>query len=51
MGLRWGYTQRSPLYIIIMKTITIADATFEIQRGMEVGRDFEKTFHKKLEIL
>ena len=36
---------------VIMKTVTIADATFEIQRGMDVGRDFEKTFHKKLEIL
>lgn len=36
---------------VIMKTVTVADATFEIQRGMDVGRDFEKTFHKKLEIL
>ena len=36
---------------VIMKTVTVDDATFEIQRGMEVGRDFEKTFHKKLEIL
>lgn len=36
---------------VIMKTITVADATFEIQRGMEVGRDFEKIFHKKIEIL
>lgn len=36
---------------VIMKTITIADATFEIQRGMEVGRDFEKIFRKKIEIL
>ena len=36
---------------VIMKTVTIADATFEIQRGMDVGRDFEKIFHKKLEIL
>lgn len=36
---------------VIMKTVTTADATFEIQRGMMVGRDFEKTFHKKLEIL
>ena len=36
---------------VIMKTVTTADATFEIQRGMEVGRDFEKIFHKKLEIL
>ena len=36
---------------VIMKTVTIADATFEIQRGMDVGRDFEKTFKKKLEIL
>lgn len=36
---------------VIMKTVTTADATFEIQRGMEIGRDFERTFHKKLEIL
>lgn len=36
---------------VIMKTVTTADATFEIQRGMMVGRDFEKIFHKKLEIL
>ena len=36
---------------VIMKTITIADASFEIQRGMEVGRDFERIFHKKIEIL
>ena len=36
---------------VIMKTVTVADATFEIQRGMEIGRDFEKIFHKKLEIL
>lgn len=36
---------------VIMKTVTTSDATFEIQRGMEVGRDFEKIFHKKLEIL
>lgn len=36
---------------VIMKTVTTADATFEIQRGMEIGRDFEKIFHKKLEIL
>ncbi len=34
-----------------MKTVTTADASFEIQRGMEVGRDFEKYFHKKLSIL
>ena len=36
---------------VIMKTITVADASFEIQRGMEVGRDFEKIFKKKIEIL
>lgn len=36
---------------VIMKTITVADASLEIQRGMEVSRDFEKIFHKKLEIL
>lgn len=36
---------------VIMKTVTTADATFEIQRGMDVGKDFEKVFHKKLEIL
>ena len=36
---------------VIMKTVTTADASYEIQRGMEIGRDFEKIFHKKLEIL
>lgn len=36
---------------VIMKTVTTADASYEIQRGMEIGRDFEKVFHKKLEIL
>ena len=36
---------------VIMKTITVEDASFEIQRGMEVSRDFEKVFHKKIEIL
>lgn len=36
---------------VIMKTATTSDATFEIQRGMEVRKDFEKIFHKKLEIL
>ena len=36
---------------VIMKTVTISDASFEIQRGMEVGRDFEKYFNKKLSIL
>jgi len=36
---------------VIMKTITVADASLEIQRGMEVSRDFEKIFRKKLEIL
>lgn len=36
---------------VILKTITSADATYEIERGLEVGKDFEKTFNKKLEIL
>lgn len=36
---------------VIMKTVTTGDASFEIQRGMDVGRDFERIFHKKLEIL
>jgi len=36
---------------VIMKTITTSDATYEIQRGMEISRDFEKIYHKKLEIL
>ncbi len=36
---------------VILKTVTSSDATYEIQRGMEVGKDFEKIFHKKLEIL
>lgn len=36
---------------VIMKTVTVADATYEIERGMEIGKDFEKIYHKKLEIL
>jgi len=36
---------------VIMKTISIADASLEVQRGLEVSRDFEKVFCKKLEIL
>ncbi len=36
---------------VIMKTMTTSDASFEIQRGLEVKKDFERIFHKKLEIL
>lgn len=36
---------------VILKTVTSSDATYEIQRGMEVGKEFERIFHKKLEIL
>ena len=36
---------------VILKTVTSADATYEIQRGMDVGKEFEKIFGKKLEIL
>ena len=36
---------------VIMKTITTSDATYEIQRGMEISRDFERIYRKKLEIL
>lgn len=36
---------------VIMKTVTTSDATYEIQRGMEISKDFEKIYHKKLEIL
>lgn len=36
---------------VIMKTVTTSDATYEIQRGMEISRDFERIYRKKLEIL
>ena len=36
---------------VIMKTITVADASLEVQRGLEVSKDFERIFAKKLEIL
>ncbi len=36
---------------VIMKTIATGDSKFEIEKAMECGKDFEKYFHKKLEIL
>ncbi len=36
---------------VIMKTIATADNTYEIQKALECGKDFEKYFNKKLEIL
>ena len=36
---------------VIMKTITTGDNTYEIQKALEAGKDFEKFFGKKLEIL
>ena len=36
---------------VIMKTIAVSDNTYEIQKALEGGKDFEKFFKKKLEIL
>ncbi len=36
---------------VIMKTITEGDNSFEIQKALECSKDFEKYFHKKLEII
>ena len=36
---------------VIMKTMTEGDNSFEIQKALECSKDFEKYFHKKLEIL
>lgn len=36
---------------VIMKTITTGDNSYEIQKALECGKDFEKYFSKKLEIL
>ncbi len=36
---------------VIMKTISTGDNTYEIQKALECGKDFEKYFSKKLEIL
>ena len=36
---------------VIMKTIAVSDNSFEIEKALEGSKDFEKYFHKKLEIL
>ncbi len=36
---------------VIMKTIATGDNSYEIQKALECGKDFEKYFGKKLEIL
>lgn len=36
---------------VIMKTIATGDNSYEIQKALECGKDFEKYFNKKLEIL
>lgn len=36
---------------VIMKTVAEGDNSFEIQKALECSKDFEKYFHKKLEIL
>ncbi|MBQ7466640.1 MAG: hypothetical protein IJS74_01050 [Clostridia bacterium] len=36
---------------VILKTISTGDSTFEIEKAFEISKDFEKCFHKKLEIL
>lgn len=36
---------------VIMKTIAVSDNTFEIEKALEGSKEFEKYFHKKLEIL
>ncbi len=36
---------------VIMKTITTGDNSYEIQKALEGGKEFEKYFNKKLEIL
>lgn len=36
---------------VIMKTVATAEADYQIRKALECGKDFEKNFHKKLEIL
>ena len=36
---------------VIMKTITVGDAEYQIHKALEFGKDFERNFRKKLEIL
>lgn len=36
---------------VIMKTIAVSDHTFEMEKALEGSKEFEKYFHKKLEIL
>ena len=36
---------------VIMKTISTGDHSYEIEKALETGKDFEKNFGKKIEIL
>ena len=36
---------------VIMKTVTVGDAEYQIRKALDFGKEFEKNFHKKLEIL
>ena len=36
---------------VIMKTVATADAEYLIRKALDCGKEFEKNFHKKLEIL
>lgn len=36
---------------VIMKTVAVGDADYQIRKALEYGKDFEKNFRKKLEIL
>ena len=36
---------------VIMKTFATGDSTYEIEKALDTGKDFEKFFKKKLEIL
>ena len=36
---------------VIMKTFSTGDSSYELSQALETGKDFEKNFHKKLEIL
>ena len=36
---------------VIMKTIAVGDNSYEIEKAQEGAKEFEKYFHKKIEIL
>lgn len=36
---------------VIMKTVAVGDSDYQIRKALEYSKDFEKNFHKKLEIL